>query len=79
MIHLPDGVRLDNGLHDEEVTWFYAISPEQPMSVPVRLVASDDVAGGTELVFTVGSLNCEGNQCWGPCPTPSPLSVRVGG
>jgi len=77
--HLPDGVRLENGLHGEEVTWFYAVSPDQPMSVPVRLVASDDVAGGTELVFTVGSLNCEGNQGWGPCPTPSPLSVRVGG
>lgn len=77
--HLPGGVRLEDPLADGEVAWFYGVSPGQPLLLDVRLVADADVAGGTELVFTTGSLNCEQNQAWGPCPTPSPLRLRVGG
>jgi hypothetical protein len=76
---LPDGVRLDDGTFREDIAWFYAVSPDQPLTLHARLVADQDVAGGTELVFTVGSLNCEENQAWGPCPTPSPLTLTVGG
>lgn len=77
--HLPDSVQKDSGADVEEVTWFYAVSPGEPQPLTVQLVAETDVAPGTKLVFTVGSLNCEGNASWGPCPTPSPLTLTIGG
>ena len=77
--HLPDSVERRSGGEAEEITWFYGVSPREPQPLTVRLVAETDVAPGTQLVFTVGSLNCEGNASWGPCPTPSPLTLTIGG
>lgn len=76
--HLPPGVRLEGAHVQGEVAWFYAVSPSQPVPLTVRLVADADVPAGTELVFTVGSLNCVSNPTWGPCPTPSPLRLTLG-
>jgi hypothetical protein len=77
--HLPAGVSVVDGGGPGEVTWFYAVMSGQPQPLTARIVAEEAVAPGSELVFTVGALNCESNQMWGPCPTPSPLTVTIGG
>lgn len=77
--HLPDGVEVLHGGGPGEVTWFYAVMSGQPQPLTAHIVAEEAVAPGTELVFTVGALNCESNLAWGPCPTPSPLSLTIGG
>ena len=59
------------------VGWFYAIMPGEPIPLTYILTARDDASGETELVFTVGAMNCEGNESWGACPTPSPLFIQL--
>ena len=75
----PEGAEQAGFLSGEQaVTWFYGIWNDSSYPVTAVLVAHETVEPGSEIIFTVGSLNCI-ERGWHDCPVPSPLRVTIGG
>ena len=77
-VDVPPELRDADDAARQGVTTFYALVPGDAMQVPFTLTAGAEAPETVELTFTVGALNCVGNEeWWTPCPTPSPMRLTI--